>query len=135
MTLELIARGRSYGSMFLAGGVCFLLIGHLGKVRPRLPVAGRMLVGAGIVTMVELAAGLIVNRDYGVWDYRDQIMNFMGQICPMFSLLWIPVSLLAILLYEGANRLIDSHFGKKPSPDLFPGMNGIRFPWPAADLQ
>ena len=36
MGLELLWRGRSHGSMFIAGGACFLLIGHLNQVRPRL---------------------------------------------------------------------------------------------------
>lgn len=90
--------------MFVAGGVCFLLIGHLGEVRPRLPLPVRMLAGAGIITMVELAAGLLVNRTYQIWDYREQPGNFLGQICPMFSLLWIPVSLMALVLYRCLDR-------------------------------
>ena len=53
LTLELLYRGRSHGSMFLAGGVCFLLIGHLNRVSPRLPLPARAAVGALIVTMVE----------------------------------------------------------------------------------
>lgn len=100
LTLELLWRGRSHGSMFLAGGVCFLMIGHLGSVKPKLPLPARMIVGAGIVTMVELAAGMLVNREYAVWDYRRLPGNFMGQICPLFSLLWVPVSLAAIWLYD-----------------------------------
>ena len=100
LTLELLYRGRSHGSMFLAGGVCFLLIGHLNRVEPRLPLPLRALVGAGIVTMVELGAGMAVNRSYQVWDYRDQPGNFMGQICPVFSALWIPLSLLAAMLFQ-----------------------------------
>ena len=32
MGLELLWRGRSHGSMFVAGGTCFLLIGHLNHV-------------------------------------------------------------------------------------------------------
>ena len=99
MALELLWRGRSHGSMFLAGGLCFLLIGHLGRVEPRLPLPLRALAGAGIVTMVELGAGLIANRGYQVWDYRAQPGNLGGQICPQFSLLWIPVSAVAIMLY------------------------------------
>ena len=99
MALELLWRGRSHGSMFLAGGLCFLLIGHLGRVEPRLPLPLRALAGAGIVTMVELGAGLIANRGYQVWDYRAQPGNLWGQICPQFSLLWIPVSAVAIMLY------------------------------------
>ena len=62
--LELLYRGRSHYSMFLAGGVCFLLLGKLEEVEPRLPGVIRPLVGAGIITTVELAAGLIFNRDY-----------------------------------------------------------------------
>ena len=106
LVLELLFRGRSYGSMFCAGGICFLLIGHLGFVEPRLPIWVRAIAGSGIVTMVELAAGMIVNRSYAVWDYRGLPFNFMGQICLRFSLLWIPVSLLAILLYDRMNRTL-----------------------------
>ena len=107
MGLELLWRGRTHGSMFLAGGTCFLLVGRLNHVRPRLPLPLRAVVGAGIVTMVELAAGLLVNREYGVWDYRDQPGNFLGQICPLFSALWIPLSLMAAVLYDRMDRQIE----------------------------
>lgn len=106
MTLELLWRGRSHGSMFLAGGLCFLLIGHLDRVKPPLPLPLQVLAGSGIVTMVELGTGLIANRSYQVWDYRAQPGNLWGQICPMFSLLWIPVSLAAIVLYNRMEKRI-----------------------------
>lgn len=102
--LELLWRGWSHISMFVTGGLCFLLIGGLEKAKPRLPLPLRMLTGAGIITMLELAAGLLVNRDYTVWDYRGQPGNFLGQICPVFCLLWVPVSLLAITLFELADK-------------------------------
>ena len=98
--LEFLWRGRSHISMFLAGGVCFLLLGKLEEVKPRLPAALRCLVGAGIITVVELAAGLLANRDYRVWDYRQMPFNYHGQICLVYSLLWIPVSFGAMLLYK-----------------------------------
>ncbi len=100
MTLEFLWRGYSHGSMFIAGGLCFLLIGHLGRVHPRLNLPLRAVTGALIVTMVELAAGMMVNRHYTVWDYRGLPGNFMGQICPLFTALWIPVSVLAMVLYD-----------------------------------
>ena len=112
LTIELLFRGRSHGSMFLAGGTCFVLIGQLNHVHPKLPVPLRALAGAGIVTMVEFATGLLVNRDFGVWDYRDQPGNLMGQICPLFSALWIPLSLLAIYLYG----LMEAQMEEKLSP-------------------
>ena len=116
MALELFFRGRSYGSMFLAGGVCFLLIGHLDRVQPRLRPVAQALTGAGIITMVELAAGMLVNRDYSVWDYRQLPGNFMGQICPMFTALWIPVSLAAMGLYRWGDKGIRIPETEKTSP-------------------
>ena len=107
LSLELLYRGRSHGSMFMAGGICFLLIGHLSRVEPKLPLLLRALVGAAIVTAVELGAGMLVNRQYQVWDYRNQPGNFMGQICPLFSALWIPLSLAAAVLFEKMDRRIE----------------------------
>ena len=102
--LEFLWRGWSHFSMFLAGGTCFLLLGKLNAARPRLPLALRGIVGAGVITMIELLAGLIFNRDYAVWDYRQQPMNFHGQICLRFFLLWIPISLGAMELYSFLQR-------------------------------
>ena len=107
LSLELLYRGRSHGSMFLAGGLCFLLIGQLNRVEPKLPLPLRAVAGAAIVTMVELGAGMLVNRQYQVWDYRNQPLNFMGQICPLFSALWIPLSLAAAVLFEKMDRRIE----------------------------
>jgi len=113
LSLELLYRGRSHGSMFLAGGMCFLLIGRLNHISPRLPLPARAAVGALIVTMVEFAAGLLVNREYAVWDYRNQPGNLMGQICPLFTALWMPLSLLAIFLYGAMEAGLET----KISPD------------------
>ena len=113
LSLELLYRGRSHGSMFMAGGLCFLLIGHLNRVEPKLPLPLRALVGAAIVTAVELGTGMLVNRQYQVWDYRDQPGHFMGQICPVFSALWIPLSLAAALLFQK----MDAGLEEKMSPD------------------
>ena len=63
VALEWLWRGWSHSSMFLAGGSCFLLLGKLDRQRPRLPLFLRGLTGAGIITMVELLAGLLFNRD------------------------------------------------------------------------
>ena len=102
--LELLWRGWSHISMFFAGGISFLLLGGLNNVRPRLPLLPRALVGAGIITMVELLAGLLANRSYAVWDYRHMPLNFYGQICLPFTLLWIPISLVALLLHDRISR-------------------------------
>ena len=99
--LELLWRRRSHISMFAAGGICFLLLGKIretGLPKPIKPVAG-----AGMITLVELMTGLLVNRDYHVWDYRAVPGNFKGQICLLFSLLWVPVSAFGMWLYGMLN--------------------------------
>ena len=100
--LELLWRGRTHVSMFLLGGTCFLLLGKIRRLR--LPIPALPLLGALTITAGELATGLAVNRDYAVWDYRGLPMNFMGQICLQFSLLWMPLSLLGMLIYGFLDR-------------------------------
>ena len=102
MGLELLWRGRSHGSMFAAGGTCFLLLGELGK-RESIPLAVKALAGAAAITAVELITGLLVNRDHRVWDYRRMPANFKGQICLPYSLLWIPVSTAGLLLHQAVS--------------------------------
>ena len=101
--LELLYRGRSHISMFCAGGLSFLLLGRLNRTRLSLPI--RAVLGTVIITAVELATGLLVNRDYVVWDYRQQPYNFRGQICPLFILLWLPLSMIAMGLYRDLDLL------------------------------
>ena len=107
VAMEMLYRGRSHYSMFLAGGASLLLIGQLNRVTPRLPFFFRAAVGAGIITMVELAAGLVFNRDYGVWDYRSQWGNWLGQICPLFSVIWIALAAVVLLIYDPLENLVD----------------------------
>lgn len=104
MTLEFIWRGRSHGSMFLLGGACFLILGWLRK-RP-LALLLKGILGAAGITVLELLTGLMVNRDYSVWDYRQMPLQYLGQVCLPYSLLWIPVCLLGMNLYGLAEKLL-----------------------------
>ena len=104
MILEFLWRGRSHGSMFLLGGLCFLIIGKLSRWLKQLPLAVQLLVNAAVITGLELVTGLLVNGNYQVWDYRGVRMNFLGHICLPYTLLWIPVSLGARELYRWTER-------------------------------
>lgn len=109
--LELLWRGVTHWSMFLLGGICFVLVGNLKRLFPKLSLPLLLAEAALLITALELACGLLLNRNYRVWDYRHLPLNFRGQICLPFTLLWIPVSFLAMLVYEGANRGIDDSLG------------------------
>ena len=60
------------------------------------------------VTVIELAFGLIFNVALGwdIWDYSDQYLNFMGQICIAYFGLWQFLSVIAILLYDWLDYLL-----------------------------
>lgn len=105
--LELLWRGFTHWSMFLLGGLCFVLVGNLKRLR----LPWLLIEAALLITALELCCGLLVNRNYRVWDYRHLPMNFRGQICLPFTLLWIPVSLIAMLLYKSAEQGIDNVLG------------------------
>ena len=107
MALEFLWRGRSHGSMFLLGGLCFLLVGGRISRLNRISLPLRAVLGSCVITTLELGAGFVFNRNYQVWDYRNQVGQVAGQICLPYFLLWIPVSLIAMKLYAVASRKLD----------------------------
>lgn len=98
--LEMGFRGWTHWSMFVLGGLCFLLIGHLQELEQPMGFPGQLLVAWGICIFGEMLFGLLVNRDWSIWDYRAQPLNWGGQICVGFCLLWLPLSAAAIGLYR-----------------------------------
>ena len=101
VVLELIWRGRSHWTMFVLGGMCFVALGLINEVMSwDTPLWLQVLIGAAIVTTLEFLTGCVVNNWLGwsVWDYSSLPGNILGQICPQYMLLWIPVSLAGIVL-------------------------------------
>ena len=83
-----------------------MLLGKLYKGFRRIYLPVKMLLGAALITVLELFTGLIFNRHHTVWDYRKLPFQFRGQISLVYSLLWVPVSLGAMLLYHQAERIV-----------------------------
>ena len=104
--LELLWRGRSHVSMFLLGGGCFLMLGRLRRLS--LPMFAKMCLGATFITLGELLTGVLVNRDHRIWDYSNQPLNLMGQICTGFSLLWVALSWLGMGIYGAIEKRFSS---------------------------
>lgn len=99
-SIEIMWRGHSHVSMFLDGGVCFVLIGLMNEVVPGLPLAVQAVLGASLIVFSELLVGSLVNLRLGlnVWDYSNQPMNYRGQVCLPFFLLWIPLAAFASVM-------------------------------------
>lgn len=51
-------------------------------------LAGSFLVNQLVCTSIDFATGMVANRNYELWDYRDMRFNFMGQICLQNSLFY-----------------------------------------------
>ncbi|MCD7999048.1 MAG: putative ABC transporter permease [Clostridiales bacterium] len=99
--LELVWRGQSHWTMFLLGGLCFVVLGLINEILPLdMPLWQQVLIGAAIITALEFLTGCIINLLLGwnVWDYSKLPGNILGQICPLYCLLWLPVSLAGIVL-------------------------------------
>ena len=80
----------------------------------RVPLWLQALCCAVLVTVVELAAGLILNvwLGLGVWDYSHLPGNFLGQICPQFFGVWFVLCLVFIPAFDWLRYLVEG--GDKP---------------------
>ena len=88
--IETAWRGYSHWTMFVLGGLCFLALGLINEVLPwEVPLWQQVLIGACIVNLW---------LGWDVWDYSGMSGNILGQICPQYFLLWLPVSLVGIIL-------------------------------------
>ena len=99
--VETVWRGYSHWTMFVLGGLCFLALGLINEVLPwETPLWKQVLLGASVITCLEFLTGCIVNLWFGwaVWDYSGMPGNVLGQICPQYCILWLPVSLVGIIL-------------------------------------
>lgn len=104
--IEIIWRGFTHWTMAVAGGAGFLLL-YLTELK----MAGRALahrcaVGCALLTSVELAAGCIVNRvlHMNVWDYSGFRGNLLGQVCPLYSMLWFLLCIPVMPLSHAVQR-------------------------------
>ena len=99
--IEIFSRGFSHISMFICGGICFILIGLLNEFKSiNMSLLTQMILGSLIITFFEFATGVIVNiwLKLNVWDYSSRPFNLLGQICLLFSVFWIFISLPAIFI-------------------------------------
>ena len=119
MTLEMLFRQRTAYSMGICGGLAFIIIGCLNNLIPRsMSLLKQCLIGGiCVVTPLELLFFFFLNTTYEIWDYREMPLNFDGQICVLFTILWCFVSLVAIILDDYLRYYIFNE--EKPHYKLF----------------
>jgi uncharacterized membrane protein len=108
IVFEFFIRGHSHWTMFILGGICFILLGLVNQIITwEMPLILQMLIGSAIITTLEFIVGSIVNIRLGwaVWNYSQLPFNYKGQICLKFSMIWFLMSSVGIILDDWARYL------------------------------
>lgn len=99
--IEILWRGYSHWSMIICGGICFIYAGLQNEqVEWDYPFWKQVLRVEAFILIAEFITGCIVNLWLGlnVWDYSGLWGNILGQTCPQFALLFLPLSAIAIVI-------------------------------------
>lgn len=129
-TIEVWYRGVSYPIMGICGGLAVLILDQINdRISWDTDILIQSAAGSLLITFFELVIGelaLHTNLFPVMWDYSSMPLNFDGVICLPFSLIWMVLSSVAILLADAINYYV---FEEYPTPyyKLF-GRVIIRFP-------
>lgn len=96
------AIGRAINAEVLAVVLC-VPVERAGAELPwECPLWLQAVVCAALVTLVEFVAGCVLNLWIGldIWDYSDIPFNLLGQICLPFSLVWLVLCFLFIVVFD-----------------------------------
>ena len=97
----LVCSSPTHWSMFILGGLSFLVIGEINEYLSwDTPFYIQCLIGTTGVLILEFIFGCIVNLwlNLNVWDYSNQPLNILGQVCISFALLWFILTAVAIVI-------------------------------------
>lgn len=99
--VEMMFRGHSHWSMVVLGGICFVAVGLINELFDwDMPLLLQGAIGSAVITCLEFGAGCLVNLLLGwnVWNYGSQPFNICGQVCLGFSILWIGLAIVAVVV-------------------------------------
>lgn len=118
--IEIFYRGYSHWTMFLLGGLCFIIIGGFNNYIPwEMSLIKQGIIGTIVITLLEFIFGLILNvyLKLGIWDYSNMPFNVLGQICLPFSIIWFFFSFVAIFFDDWLRYILFKE--EKPHYHLF----------------
>lgn len=93
--IEVIFRGYTHWTMFITGGIVFCVLYSAFNYFRNENIIKVIFLGAIMITTIEYSVGCIVNLTFKmkVWDYSGKALNLYGQICPLFFLAWLGISI------------------------------------------
>lgn len=110
--IELLWRGHTHWTMIIAGGICFIIFSRIAENLKDKPLIFKAALCALGVTAIELIFGVVFNLIFrmDVWDYSKLPFNFLGQICPLFTVLWGVLGLFFLPIADMINKMIQKKF-------------------------
>lgn len=114
--MSLFEPGWSYIASGLMGATAFMIIDSFNNsISWDIEFIIQMVLGGVVVTFIEFIVGLVSVFIFHsrMWDYSDMPMNLYGIICPQFTIFWILLSAIAIILGDIINFFI---FQEGPHP-------------------
>lgn len=105
----LMNRPDTHWTMFIVGGLAFLIIGSINEYFTwEIPIWLQSIIGTIAVTVLEFISGCVLNIWLGlnIWDYSNMPLNLFGQICVPFMVAWIILVTIAIIVDDYFRWLI-----------------------------
>lgn len=110
IAIEVTYKGFSYPLMGLCGGLALMIMDKINDyISWDIDIIIQGSIGSIIITFFELIIGEIsLHTDFLpiMWDYSNVLLNFDGVICLPFSLIWIGLSIIGILVADTINYYI-----------------------------
>lgn len=114
--MQMFELGWSYLASGLMGAAAFMIIDSFNNnISWDIELPYQMLAGGLVVTLIEFLVGMISVYIFHVkmWDYSNMRFNLYGVICPQFTIFWVLLSAIAIVLADMINYYV---FGEGPKP-------------------
>ena len=104
--MEILWRGYTHWSMLTAGGICFVFFAKISEKFKNTGLLIKAFIGSAFITAIELIFGIIFNviLKKNVWDYSKLPLNLGGQICALYSFIWLIISAFFIPLAGFMNK-------------------------------
>lgn len=116
ITIEVCFRTYSFPAMGLCGGLAIVILDKLNdRISWDLDILIQGLFGSLLITFFELIIGVLSLNGYLpiMWDYSNMPLNYLGVICVPFSILWIFMSIIGIMVADAINYYV---FEELPVP-------------------
>jgi len=116
MLIEQIYRGYTFFEMGICGGIAIVLLDKINDhISWDMDILLQGCIGSALITGMEFIIGNLSLAGVlpKMWDYSNVWLNYKGIICLPFSLIWIVLSICAIMLADAINYYI---FDELPIP-------------------